>query len=413
MTKLSSKTFSESILDGMGELYLMPRSGDVYQLRIWLPQEKKYLRRSLRTRILEDARRRAKDEVLRVHGDIQVGKKQFGVLLSELIDQYLEWRSLDVHQGKITAGRLTTIKSQCRAVLRTTSPSTQVREFDENSFWDWGQMRRSDNPSITSVTIRNETATLGQIFDFAFRKGYVNFPKLRFREIKISLDQVGRRDVFSDKEYSKLINFFKTFTSKSYNKNEEQLIERMKVRDYILILSNTLLRTGELRQLRWGDILGFSKDMDDTGQEITLVNIRIRKEISKTRIGRDIWVRGGEYIKRLKEYSKHTNPENLLFTNRDGTYQLGTRELYKYWYELMENIGIHNHKERKLSYYSLRHYGITYKMKQGTPIADIAYIARTSVTHIEQHYRHVDDEVMINVARTNKPKQDKIDELKR
>jgi hypothetical protein len=50
-------------------------------------------------------------------------------------------------------------------------------------------------------------------------------------------------------------------------------------------------------------------------------------------------------------------------------------------------------------------------MKQGTPIADIAYIARTSVTHIEQHYRHVDEEVMLNVARTNRPtnNRDKLD----
>jgi len=404
VTKQNTKSFSEPVLDGMGELYLMPRSGNVYQLRVWLPSEKKYLRRSLKTRLLDDARRRARDEVFRIHKDINDGKKQFGINLGELIDEYLEWRSKDVRDNIITAGRFTTIRSQCRAILRTMSSETRVGELDQNSFFDWGQMRRTDNPTITQVTIRNETATLGQIFDYAFRKGYTNFPKMLFRPSRITLDQIGRRDVFTEDEYSRLTHYFKTFVSKSMNDNPELRLERMKVRDYILILSNTLLRTGELRQLKWADILGFKDDIDDAGQKITLVNIRIRKEISKTRIARDIWVRGGEYVQRLKEYSPFTSSNDLLFTNRDGTHPFGTRELYKYWYELMSAIGIENHKQRKLSYYSLRHYGITYKMKQGTPIADIAYIARTSVTHIEQHYRHVDDEVMLNVARRNKPK---------
>ena len=67
----------------------------------------------------------------------------------------------------------------------------------------------------------------------------------------------------------------------------------------------------------------------------------------------------------------------------------------------MKGIGIEDHSERKLSYYSLRHFGITMRMKSGVPIADVASVAGTSVSHIETHYRHIDDEVMIDSALRN------------
>ena len=32
------------------------------------------------------------------------------------------------------------------------------------------------------------------------------------------------------------------------------------------------------------------------------------------------------------------------------------------------------------------------RMKSGVPIADVASVAGTSVSHIETHYRHIDDD---------------------
>ena len=40
-------------------------------------------------------------------------------------------------------------------------------------------------------------------------------------------------------------------------------------------------------------------------------------------------------------------------------------------------------------------------MDAGVPIADDAYIAGTSSTHIENHYRHIEDEMMIRGATRN------------
>ena len=397
----NTKTDAEWLLGDRGEIYRMPRSGDVYQCRIWVPDENKYVRKSLKTTDYPTAKQRGERLILQTMSDVASGRKLFGITLGELVDKFLEQEEERVKRGVITHGRLTTIQSQCRALLRTKPRSTKIAELDENSFRDWMVMRRKDNPSITPVTVRNETATIGRLFDFAFIKGYSHFPKMNFERIRISRADVGRRDSFTIAEYEEMVKFLRIYTSKKDCPDDEERTERQKVRDYILTLSNTLLRTGELRQLRWGDVLRYEDRIDETGKKVCVVNLRIRKETSKVRRPRTIWVRGGDYIKRLKTYSAFTQPTDLLFTNKTGTHPFGTRELYKHWDRVMRGIGIEDHSDRKLSYYSLRHFGITMRMKSGVPIADVASVAGTSVSHIETHYRHIDDEVMIDSALRN------------
>ena len=397
----NKKTDSEWLLGDRGEIYRMSRSGAVYQCRIWVPDERKYLRKSLKTTDYETAKQRGETLILQTLSDVASGRKLFGISLGELVDKFLKHEGERVKGGFITEGRLTTIQSQCRALLRTKPRSTKIAELDENSFHDWMLMRRKDNPSITQVTIRNETATIGKIFDFAHRKKLSHFPKMNFERIRISRADIGKRDTFTIDEYEGMVKYLRTYTSKKHCPDNEKRSERQKVRDYILTLSNTLMRTGELRQLTWGDVLGFEDRTDETGKKVCVVKLSIRKETSKVRRPRTIWVRGGDYIKRLKTYSDFTEPTHLLFTNKTGTHPLGTRELYRHWDTVMKGIGIEDHSERKLSYYSLRHFGITMRMKSGVPIADVASVAGTSVSHIETHYRHIDDEVMIDSALRN------------
>ncbi len=403
--KVNQKTDSKWLLGERGEIYRMPRNGDVYQCRVWLPTERKYLRRSLKTTDYETAIGRGEKLILETHSDISSGKKIFGITLGGLVDEYLEWRKKDVGAttNGITQGRLVTIISQCRALLRTKSPDLRVAELDRNSFYDWGQMRLKDNPTITPATIQNETATINQIIAFGYRNGYSHFPKFEFRQIKIPKGDIGKRDIFDREkgEYDRLTAFLRSYVSKKGCPDAEERLERQKIRDYIYILSNTCMRTGELRQMTWNDVLGYRDAVDETGKNVCLVKLRIRKETTKVRNERTIIVRGGDYIKRLRSYSPFTEPHHLLFTNKTGTLKLGNKELYKHWDVIMRGIDIPDYRTRKLSYYSLRHFGITLRMDAGVPIADVAYIAGTSSTHIENHYRHIEDEMMIRGATRN------------
>ena len=101
----SKKTDAEWLLGDGGEIYRMPRSGAVYQCRIWVPDERKYLRKSLKTTDYETAKQRGEKLILQTLSDVHSGKKLFGISLGELVDLFLEWRWKDVEIGVITEGR--------------------------------------------------------------------------------------------------------------------------------------------------------------------------------------------------------------------------------------------------------------------------------------------------------------------
>jgi hypothetical protein len=106
----NAKTYSEWLMEDRVELYLMNRSGNVYQARIWLEDERKYLRRSTKTTDLPSARLFAKELYLQVYSDLAAGKHIFGITLGELVEKFIEYRKEDVINGRITAGGLGTIE---------------------------------------------------------------------------------------------------------------------------------------------------------------------------------------------------------------------------------------------------------------------------------------------------------------
>ena len=375
----------------------MPRTGDVYQFRMWLKTEKKVLRKSLKTRDLNSAIELAEEKTFEVMNDLKSGKELFGITLKELTERYLAYRQLDVDSGYITPARLGTIRSQINALLRIKDGNLKLSELNANSLRHWRQMRNKDNHSVTIVTIRNETATINHMFRWGYPK-YSHFPELKFEPIRMKKSDIGRRDVFTPSEYKDLYTFLGTYCSKKECPNEDIRWERLMVRDFILILSNTLMRVGELKQMKWSDVLKLTPATTELGRKVTLVSFKVRAETSKNRVSREVLTRGGEYFMRLKTNAKFTTPDDLLFTNKTGTHPLGQRELYKHWYAIMKGIGIDNHKTRKLSYYSLRHFGITTRIRAMESIFTIANTAGTSVGHIESHYGHIDKKMRKNAA---------------
>ena len=70
----------------------------------------------------------------------------------------------------------------------------------------------------------------------------------------------------------------------------------------------------------------------------------------------------------------------------NGYSSLHNHNWTKHWKELMKGIGIENHAEAKLSYYSLRHYCITSRVLADNSLIEIAEMAGTSVSMIERTY---------------------------
>ena len=102
-----------------------------------------------------------------------------------------------------------------------------------------------------------------------------------------------------------LNTYLRNYTKKI--SDERELYNRQLLRDFILILSNTGLRFGECRQLKWNFIqVVKGKNKYPNGQ------IRVPAVISK--VGKDRTAIGmrGDFFNRIKTYSKHTHPQDYI-----------------------------------------------------------------------------------------------------
>lgn len=147
------------ILGGKAKMLRVRQSGDVWQFRMWITDEGKYIRRSLRTRDYHSAVERAEKIVFETLGDIKSGRKIFGITLGELVNAYVCYREIDVENGDITAGRLVTIKSQLKHFISFKSDDLKLAELERNSFYEYAAWRKKNNRTVRDVTIRNEEST--------------------------------------------------------------------------------------------------------------------------------------------------------------------------------------------------------------------------------------------------------------
>ena len=397
ISKGTQSSQNHSIFGGKAQILRVPQSGDVWQFRMWIAAEKKYLRKSLQTRDFESATERAEKLYLETMANVSSGKKLFGLTLHELTDLYTDWRKGDVGT-RITKGRLVTIKSQMKHILAYKGEGLKIGELERNSFYDYEGWRKQTKPGTQNVTIRNEQSTINHMMDFAYREGYTPLPQLDFRPISIRKEDVGRRDIFSLDEYDNLIRHLRSYVSKKQTPNDIERTERMMVRDAILIASNSLLRVGELFQLRWGDVEKIEHAFDSEEKPVELVTLNVRGETSKTRNSRRIIVRGGQYFVRLRERATNTSKDDFVFVSVGGDKRLAKQKWYSHWGNLMNGIGIEDYQTRKLTWYSLRHFGITCRIRAGNTYSEIAEMAGTSATYIETHYKHYDDEMLKTAA---------------
>ena len=374
-----------SVMDGTAQIFKVPQSGDVYQFRMYISTDKKHYRISLKTRDLESALSKARDKALELSAYVRNDIKIFGMTLDELISEYIDYRHNDVVNGDIVKERLGTIKSQLKNMANIKGGDIKLAELDRDCMFDYAQERKLQSPTVVDVTIRNEQATINAMIQYAYRKGNIHFEKLNFKKIRIRKDDIGVRDTFTREEYDRLILAMRSYVAKKNCPDDDERFERLMIRDYVLISSNTYLRVGEARQLTWGDIDGYEIHTDENERDIQLISFTVRAETSKVRTARKMFARGAEYFIRLKKRTEFTEPTHLLFS-LNGVVPLDARKWQKHWVNLMSDIGIHNHKERKLTWYSLRHFGITMRVIAGVNLIDLSKLAGTSVSHIENTY---------------------------
>ena len=399
-----------SIFDGLAHIFQQKSNGDVWQFRMWLPNEKKHYRKSLKTTNFNRALVSGKELALELNTNMSVGKKNFGITVEELLELYLENREKDIgdEDGQITKGTWKALRSKLKQGILMLGLSRKVSHIEQNAIENYRQ-RRTENRNVGAQTILNEQASLNCMWKWAYKNGHTHFEMLDFRKLS-KRSHVHKRSVFTDKQYDKLVRYMRTYSSLKncetvwgYNNRllmtkQHMYLERKMVQDMILILANTGLRIGECRQLVWGNLSDEQTLTNKkTEKKTELVYITVPKHITKVRVERRFFTYGREYFDRLKDRQQFTESHHLIFS-MDGKKTLSANKWAKHWSLLMKGIGLDNHYELGLTWYSLRHFAISKKIASGVDIIDLSKIVGTAVDNIEKVYLDYNKEMSRSAA---------------
>jgi len=387
------------ILGGIAHIYQVKQSKSVWQFRMWLANEKKHYRKSLRTEVLRDAMTFAEKLALELRVDVETGKKIFGITIQELCDLYIENREKDIGEGDgtITLGTWKMLKYKLQNGCEMLGLNTKVSNIKQLDLEDYRQ-RRTAKRSVGVQQILNEQSQLNAMWEFGYKQGHSTFRHLDFKKIKKKSKIEKKRSTFTDEQYKKLYRFMRTWASAKECEDKDELLKRKMVQDMILILANTGMRIGEARQLRWGHLSDEQTIVNkETDKKTNLVYIHIPALITKTRQERSFFTAGREYFDRLFERQQFTNDTHLIFS-MNGKKTLSDKEWSSIWKELMFGIGIHHHLDEGLTWYSLRHFAITKKIASGVSIVDLSKIVGTAVSNIEKVYLDYDKDMSRTAA---------------
>jgi integrase len=381
----TSKSFTEQheILGGEAIVYRTTQNGNYWQFRTWIREEKKYYRVSLKTRDLSTALAVAREKYFELQVQIRSNIKVFGITFGELVELYLAEQKERVETKRITKERLGTISSQLKHLVEFVGGSKiKLCEINKDKFIEYAQWRRLKNKSVRDITLRNEHAVINSLIKYAFRKKYLQYDYVDLEEIRIRGDNIIRRSTFTIEEYRLLYTMMRKYTNEK-GLSESQQYYRYIIRDFILILSQCFARFGELRQVKWSNVQ-IEEDYK-TGKKYC--KIKIDGHTSKVRTTRTIICRGAEYFERIKTYSHFCKNDDFVFCDRAGNL-INKKVYYKVWDEILSYCRLVD--DRNLSYYCLRHFGITMRLYAGVSFEDLSTLAGTSYSNLRNHYSHVD-----------------------
>jgi site-specific recombinase XerD len=394
---LKKKAFKENEIPIYDDAVVYKR-GEYWHFRLWLTNEGKYARKSLRTRSESTAIEKGKAYYLEIIGNQKAGKTYFSLTTKEGVQKYIDHRQKDVTSGVIVTGRLSTIKAHLNHFLDFIGKDAKLKELERTDCEDYYQQRSKGVGGAKQTTIQNEQSTINACMTYLFKNNEVHIDKFDFKKLpKIDRNNEDiRRATFTNDEYKLLYKAMRVYCSKSNaDIDEDERLLRNIVRYYILIAANSGLRVGEQRQLRWKDVT--IEERGSKGKKRMLAKIEVRAKTSKVRRSRILYCRGGEHFQTLKTLTKPVSEDSLVFSF-DGEKLLDKRVFLKHFHKLVELAGIKDAKTRGLVPYSLRHFMITQRIMSGLTYQHVADMCGTSVGEIEKTYFHLNDEIRVTSA---------------
>ena len=213
------------IFDGNVRIFRTTNSGDVYQMSMYVKEEKRYIRKSLRTRDKEIAIASAQKEFIFYQAKIMSGEKLFSITANELRNKYLEYIEKQVKEKQLSIGRQTNIKTYTKHYLNFVGKNTKILNIDKKDFQKYRSYRQSKKSDIRMSVVQNESITIKQMYKFAKNEGFINQNyELDFGKLKVDKNE-SSRIAYEVSDYKKLISvamfWYKKVSDVHVKRNEE------------------------------------------------------------------------------------------------------------------------------------------------------------------------------------------------
>lgn len=392
------------LLDGAVSILRTTKSGNFWQMSCWLREEGKCFRKSLRTKDKEQAVQLAREEYFKIQGNIRAGNKIYSSTTRELVDEFVKHKADEAKSGLITEGRVITIRiSLNRWFLKFIGENKKLDKISRHDFESYFVWRRQQASDVRNATLINERALISSLFKYGIAHGHLRAEQtLIFPRLNIKKAQVERRDELDKEDWAKMYYSFRRWISKSEHAKEKE--QRKFIRDFIVLSANTGLRFGEMRKLKWKMVKIYkSKTVKNKAGEFeTHVQISVPQD---TKTGaRTVIGKRGDVFERIKSYSKYTKADDWVFADNDDGEQIHKKVYYKQWNLLMKECGLVD-SNKKLSFYSLRHTYITFRLLSHTDVFMLSKNVGAGIRMIQNHYEHIKSDAMKHEL-TKKAKDD-------
>jgi integrase len=370
------------LFDGRMRIYRTVKSGDVWQFRMYVKAEKRYVRESLRTTDKEIAKQRAEEKFFQYKARMDRDEKIFSITAKQLAEKYLAYETERHESGQIRLGRLANVRTHVKHYLRFVGEKTAIQNFGGKEFRNYRAFRQKQKKDITMSAVLNELVTIQKMYSFAKDEQYIasNY-KIDKGVIKVS-DSDAKREAYTIKEYERLVSFSKNFF-KSGRDDEERYYKEL-IHLFILGMSHFGFRTGELLSLKWQDVQ-FLKE----GR----VQITIRAENTKVNKRRVVAGLNGQVFQRIQKMSRFKEDSSFVFSKYSKDEMMTKTMLYAFFNELVQRVkSKYEDFDDTKTLYSLRHFYITIRLlADSISVYQLARYCGTSLQMIQKTYDNVTD----------------------
>ncbi len=409
---LKKKEFSEDEI-ALFDNVLLYKRGEFWHFRMWLVKEHKYARFSLKVR----NRQTAIDKAEKYYYELKVleanNKPYFSITTKEGVDRYVKQRQIDVDDGIIVKGRLSTIKTHLEHWLNFIKKDTKLKELERMDCFNYSSNRTKTKKSIavSQTTVLNEQSTINAMMSWLYKNKLTDIDGFEFKKLK-KLDKGDdklRRSIFTTEEMNDFWKALNEYLEEALkDTDDDKNYVKALVCFHIAIAIMTGLRRGEQLQLRWQDIRHETHTYE--GEEHELVKITVRAETSKVDKTRVFMVKDLDYFDRLlklfkpKFYAQEASKEkpkkltDALIFSTNGYVPITVRAIDHHFKVLLDKAEIMNLNTRDIVPYSCRHYFITDKINSNLSLSAVAEMCGTSVKQIKDTYYHTTKERMVTNA---------------